>query len=221
MATNVHALKQASAAASPERAALRVAIEQHATAERRLAKINDARERAASVGITAWSTVKAAKSALEEAKTGEGRYLAAVALGEADAAASPLKLATDALTKAEADYELKKKTEDALRGETEAAENELASARAHLNAAVKAAVAADPATQRLVHDYQLAQKTYLDLCKLMSDLSNVGCSPVGQFGEGYAPRHNFLSQGSAPAAQAWLAAISQLRTDADTALPQE
>ena len=206
---------------SPERDQLRAAIEQHATAAKRLAKIGDARERAASVNLAAFSAVKRSKAALEEAATGESHHLASVALGEADAAANPVKAAAAALERAEAAYATSKKTEAALAEQADIAEHELAKAKSQLDDAVKAVVLADLATQRLVHDYQTAQSTYLDLCKLMSALGNVGCHPVGSFGEGYAPDYNFVSRGPAPAAPQWLAAISQLRENADAVLPQE
>jgi chromosome segregation ATPase len=214
------ALKAVPPSRSPERESLHKAIQQHTTAKQRLAKLGDAMERASSNSLNLSQAVSAAKVALDDAAAGEGRYLAAVALNETDASGSPVKAARERLAQTEADYAQAKKTNEALEKETTTAAQALDWATIQLNDRVKAAVRTDPAVTQLVADYQVAQRTYLDKCKLLSALLDAGCCPIdGTFGEGYSPQHNFLSRGQSPAAPRWQAAINALRTDADAELP--
>jgi multidrug efflux pump subunit AcrA (membrane-fusion protein) len=205
---------------SPEREALRVAIQEHVTAKQRLSKISDAQERAGSISLDLSVAVDRAKAALAEAQAGESNYLARVALLEADGAGSPIEAAAAALEKVRSDYAQATKTSAALEKEAVTASQRLDWATINLNDAVKAAVKTDPAVTQLVADYQVAQKTYLDKCRLLSLLLDIGVCPIdGTFGEGYSPQHNFVSRGSAPEAPRWQAAINQLRADADAELP--
>jgi hypothetical protein len=106
--------------------------------------------------------------------------------------------------------------EAALKEQADLAEQELEKAKSRLDDAVKAVVMAGPAAAHLVQDYQLAQQVDFHRTKTIHALSNLGCTLLPQWGEG--------CDGSGPlpaAAQAWLTAISQLRTDADAVLPQE
>jgi chromosome segregation ATPase len=210
---------ESSADRTQERAALHVAIEEHALAKQHVSKLEDARTRASDNPLNLSMAVTQAKAALGEGKAGEDRFLAAVAMCEADAGSSPVKAATAALEKAETDYTQAKKTADALENEAEAAAARLDWVKFKLNDAVKAAVKGDPAMQQLVADHQAAQRAYLEACKLLHALSDIGCNPLGRFGEGYGPQHSESRQGQSPAAVAFLAAIEKLRTDADTPLP--
>ena len=197
---------------TPEREALRIAIEARATAAQRLAKISDARERASDAAIEASSAVKRATVALKEAKQGASRHLAAVALGEAQG--SPVDDATSNLAAAEAHLAAARQTREALDAELTAAERELSTAETRLDDCVRTVASAGMA--QLVADYEVACNVFADHCRIMSVLSRLGCAPLARWG-------GVGDDGSRPdpaAAQEWQAAITALRGDADAELPQ-
>jgi hypothetical protein len=204
---------------TPERAALAAAIREHDDAAARLARVRQAKEEADEVRYRASAALTKAETAVEEAKQTEGARLAAVALGETDDTLSVAD-AELALVQATNDYAVTRNTIAALEARETAERRAVETALRARYEALHAAVKADPATHALVANYQAAQKHYLDLCKLLAALGDIGCCPLEQFGEGYSPRHNFVSQGTAPSAPAWLAAIHELQTNADAPLPQ-
>ena len=216
---SVHALKQVSTAPpprSPEREELRRAIERHAAAAKRRAQIADAQERGETASADAFAAVKHAKTNLEEAKASEGRHLVDIALGKTDAGESPVQTATAALQNAEATLASAKRIAEALAAEGEAAEKEFAAASSRLNDAAGAAAKADPAMQRLLADYQTARATYVDLCRVMTSLSRLGCAPLDSWGGSV----DDIMRPDPIIAQSWQAAVAALRTDADAELPQ-
>src|SRR5664280_3663752 len=82
---------------TPEREQLAEAIARRDTAMKQIARIQAAHERASNTIYDLKDSVDKAIATLDEAKAGEGSYLAAVALGDADAALSPIKTATAAV----------------------------------------------------------------------------------------------------------------------------
>jgi hypothetical protein len=154
---------------TPEREALASAIQRHADAKDRLAKIIAAQEHASEIGRRAFSAVKSSKVVLEEAQASETAHLTAIALGELSRdTPSPIKVASVALETAEADHAAAKKTEKGLADGAEKAERELTWASRHLEDSVKAVVKADPVVEQLIADYRVAQATYLDLCQTLT-----------------------------------------------------
>ena len=81
---------------------------------------------------------------------------------------------------------------------------------------MRAVAETDPAMQRLVGGYEMVRATYVDLCRVVSTLSDLGCAPLASWG----------GSGDDPLrpdpvlAQSWKVAIAALRTDADAPLPQ-
>jgi hypothetical protein len=171
-----------------------------------------AQERAGDVRQNGYAAVKRAGVELEEARANESQYLASVAMGETDEASSPVKVATDALGKAETNYELAMRTADALNEQERTAERELTRAKSNLEDAVKAAVKNDQAMQQLVAEFTEVHGRYLDLKRLLDRL--VGLVPLSRWGGDDPSRPDPAS------VQAWRMALAALRTDADAALPR-
>src|SRR5664280_641688 len=110
---------------TPERESLAEAIARRDIATKRLVRIAAAHERASETVYDLKDSVDKAIATLDEAKAGEGFYLAAVALGEADAALSPVKTAVANVEQANDQLGTARRTRDALETETKAAEREL------------------------------------------------------------------------------------------------
>src|ERR1035437_6819490 len=138
---------------TPEREALAEAIARRDTATKQLARIQAAHERASNTVYDLKDSVDKAIATLDEAKAGEGSYLAAVALGDADAALSPVKAAAAAVEEANDQLGTARRTRDALEDEIKVVERELMLADMALDKCIAAAVKADPATARLVDDF--------------------------------------------------------------------
>src|SRR5664280_3103380 len=110
---------------TPEREQLAEAIARRDTATKQLARIQTAHERASNTIYDLKDSVDKAIATLDEAKAGEGSYLAAVALGDADAALSPVKAAAAAVEEANDQLGTARRTRDALEAEMKAVEREL------------------------------------------------------------------------------------------------
>src|ERR1017187_8206542 len=110
---------------SPEREQLAEAIARRDTATKQLVRIAAAHERASETVYDLKDSVDKAIATLDAAKAGEGSYLAAVALGEADAALSPIKTAAAAVEEANDQLYTARHMRDALEAEIKSAEREL------------------------------------------------------------------------------------------------
>src|SRR5664279_2077462 len=198
---------------SPEREQLAAAQERHGAATKQLVRIQAAHERAADTVYEAKDSVAKAIAALDEAKAGEGSYLAAAALGEADAALSPVKTAAAAVEQANDQLGTARHMRDALEAEIKSAERELMWAKSKLDDAVNDAVKADPATARLVATFSEAERRFMSLRQAMGV---VGTSRLPQGSEFWDCQHNWPALTDAPV---WQAAVTALRTDADAPLP--
>lgn len=199
-------------AQSPERHALREAIERHAQVEERLAKINAAQERASSASINAMIGAKQARVALAEAQQNESRHLAARVLGEVDSTSDPIADAKHKLEQAEQQHETARATRNALEVEARTAESELASARSHLDAALRNVLREAPEVQQLLADLDVAKKTVADVVLKLISL------PPGVTGD-FSWNLNEFNLGQQPKHPRWEAAVAQLKTDADAVLP--
>ena len=198
---------------TPEREQLAEAIARRDTATKQLARIQAAHERAADAVYEAKDSVAKAIAALDAAKAGEGSYLAAVALGEADAALSPIKTATAAVEEANDQLYTARHMRDALEAEIKSAERELMWAKSKLDDAVHAAVKADPATARLVAVFNEAERRFMSLRQAMGV---VGTSRLPKGSEFWDCQHNWPALTDAPV---WQAAVTALASDADAPLP--
>jgi chromosome segregation ATPase len=199
---------------SPEREQLAEAIARRDTATKQLARIQAAHERASNTIYDLKDSVDKAIAALDAAKVGEESYLAAVALGDADAALSPVKAAAAAVEEANDQLGTARRTRDALETETKAAENDLMFADMALDKCVGDVVRAEPAVRKLAAEYAAARRRAVDLQRAMEAVQS------------YLP-DDFLywhGSGSFPDAElvavaAWRAVLKELRTDADAPLP--
>jgi chromosome segregation ATPase len=198
---------------TPEREQLAEAIARRDTATQQLARIQAAHERAADTVYEAKDSVAKAIAALDAAKAGEGSYLAAVALGEADAALSPIKTAAAAVEEANDQLYTARHMRDALEAEIKSAERELMWAKSKLDEAVGEAVNADPATARLVAVFNEAERRFMSLRQAMGV---VGTSRLPKGSEFWDCQHSWPEL---PDAAQWKAAFEALRTDADAPLP--
>src|ERR1035437_5838966 len=143
---------------TPEREALAEAIARRDTATKQLARIQTAHEHASETVYDLKDSVDKAIATLDEAKAGEGSYLAAVALGDADAALSPVKAAAAAVEEANDQLGTARRTRDALEAEMKAVESELMWAKNKLDDAVRDVVRADPAIRKLAGDFSSANR---------------------------------------------------------------
>ena len=197
---------------TPEREALAEAIARRDTATKQLARIQTAHERASNTIYDLKDSVDKAIATLDEAKAGEGSYLAAVALGDADAALSPVKAAAAAVEEANDQLGRCRATRDALEAEVKSAERELMWADMALDKCVGDVVRADPAIRKLATEYAAAQRRAVDLQRAMEAVQS------------YLPDDLQFWHGSIPVAElvavaAWRAVLKELRTDADAPLP--
>ena len=198
---------------TPQREDLAEAIARRDTATKYLTRIQAAHERASETVYDLKDSVDKAIAMLDEAKAGEGSYLAAVALGEADAALSPIKTAAAAVEEANDQLYTARHMRDALEAEIKSAERELMWAKSKLDDAVNDAVKADPATARLVAVFNEAERRFMSLRQAMGV---VGTSRLPQGCEFWDCQHSWPEL---PGAPVWQAAIEALRTDADAPLP--
>jgi len=198
---------------SPEREQLAAAQERHGAATKQLVRIRAAHERAADTVYEAKDAVDKAIATLDEAKAGEGSYLAAAALGEADAALSPVKTAAAAVEQANDQLGTARHMRDALEAEIKSAERELMWAKSKLDDAVNDAVRADPATAQLFAEFSKVERRFMSLRQAMGV---VGTSRLPQGCEFWDCQHSWPEL---PGAPVWQAAIEALRTDADAPLP--
>ena len=158
-------------------------------------------------------SVAKAIAALDAAKAGEGSYLAAVALGEADAALSPIKTAAAAVEEANDQLGTARRMRDALEAEIKSAERELMWAKNKLDEAVGDAVKADPATAQLVAAFNEAERRFMSLRQAMGVVSTSRLPVEAQFWDSI---HTWPAMADAPV---WQAAIAALASDADAELP--
>ena len=198
---------------TPEREALAEAIARRDTATKQLVRIAAAHEHASETVYDLKDSVDKAIATLDEAKAGEGSYLAAVALGDADAALSPVKAAAAAVEEANDQLGTARRTRDALEAEMKAVESELMWAKSKLDEAVGDAVKADPATARLVAVFNEAERRFMSLRQAMGV---VGTSRLPKGSEFWDCQHNWPALTDAPV---WQAAVTALASDADAPLP--
>jgi chromosome segregation ATPase len=197
---------------TPERQSLAQAIARHDAAAKRLAAITAAHERASGAVYDLKDGVDKAIAALDEAKAGEGSYLAAIALGEADATLSPVKTAAANVEQANDQLGTVRRTRDALEAEMKAVESELMWAKSKLDDAVRDVVRADPAIRKLAGDHAAADRHYNDLHRAMETVQNFLPDDLKFWhGTGRWP--------DLAAAATWSAAITALAGDADAPLP--
>jgi chromosome segregation ATPase len=199
---------------SPEREQLAEAIARRDTAEKQLVRVRAAHERASNTIYDLKDSVDKAIATLDEAKVGEGGYLTSVALGEADAALSPVKTAVANVEQANDQLGTARRTRDALETEIKAAERELMFADMALGKCVGDVVRADPAVRQLAAEYAAARRRAVDLQRSMEAV------------QAYLPDDicHWHGSGSFPDAElvvvtAWRAVLKELRTDADAELP--
>ncbi|HEY1474376.1 MAG TPA: hypothetical protein VGF53_09865 [Pseudolabrys sp.] len=197
---------------SPERASLAATIERFNAATQRLHHIKQAQQQAEEQLYGDGGAIRAverAEAALAEAKQGEDAYLANVALGEADASASPVKAAEAEFAKAQGALDSVRKTIAALKQELEAAERELRWATTYRDQARDAVVKAAPELQRLQNDYKIAQAAYFTLRQAMGQMNP------------HLPKF-WDHQDASPytsVADTWRTALKALEADADAPLP--
>jgi chromosome segregation ATPase len=197
---------------TPERQSLALAIARHDATAKRLAAITAAHERASGAVYDLKDGVDKAIAALDEAKAGEGSYLAAIALGEADATLSSVKTAAANVEQANDQLGTVCRTRDALEAEMKAVESELMWAKSKLDDAVRDVVRADPAIRKLAGDHAAADRHYNDLHRAMETVQNFLPDDLKFWhGTGRWP--------DLAAAATWSAAITALASDADAALP--
>jgi chromosome segregation ATPase len=197
---------------TPEREALAEAIARRDTATKQLARIQAAHERASNTIYDLKDSVDKAIATLDEAKAGEGSYLAAVALGDADAALSPVKAAAAAVEEANDQLGTARRTRDALEAEMKAVESELMWTKSKLDDAVRDVVRADPAIRKLAGDHAAADRHYNDLHRAMETMQR------------YLPDDLKFWHGTGrwpdlTGAATWSAAITALASDAGAPLP--
>ena len=192
---------------SPEREQLAEAIARRDTATKQLARIQAAHERASNTIYDLKDSVDKAIAALDAAKVGEESYLAAVALGDADAALSPVKAAAAAVEEANDQLGTARRTRDALETETKAAENDLMFADMALDKCVGDVVRAEPAVRKLAAEYAAAQRAMEAVQSYLPD------DFLYWHGSGSFPDAELV------AVAAWRAVLKELRTDADAPLP--
>jgi chromosome segregation ATPase len=197
---------------SPEREQLAEAIARRDTASKQLVRVQAAHERASNTIYDLKDSVDKAIAALDAAKVGEESYLAAVALGEADASLSPVKTAVANVEQANDLLDTARRTRDALEAEIKAAEREIMFADMALDKCVGDVARADPAIRKLAAEYAAARRRAVDLQSAMEAVQS------------YLPDDLQFWHGSIPAAElvgvaAWKAVLQTLRTDADAPLP--
>jgi chromosome segregation ATPase len=197
---------------SPEREQLAEAIARRDTATKQLVRIAAAHERVSNTIYDLKDSVDKAIATLDEEKAGEGSYLAAVALGEADAALSPVKAAAAVVEEANDQLGTARRTRDALEAEMKAVESELMWAKSKLDDAVRDVVRADPAIRKLAADHAAANRHYNDLHRAMETVQYFLPDDLKFWhGTGRWP--------DLAAAATWSAAITALASDADAPLP--
>lgn len=133
-------LKSVPPSRSPARATLAVAIERQTAAQRQIARLNDALERAHSGLYGDGGASRAASSAaaaLAEAQASESQHLAAVAMGEATPDQNPVAIAERVAAQAKERLANANRTQDALKEQVQVAERELVSANDDLAKAVR------------------------------------------------------------------------------------
>jgi chromosome segregation ATPase len=197
---------------SPEREQLAEAIARHADAARQIARIRAAQERAADTVYEAKDRIAMAISALDEAKATEGSFLAAIALGESAASASPVKDCAAAVEQANDQLDTARRTRDALETEMKAVESEMLFASMAVDKCVGDVVRDAPAIRALAGQYAAAQRRAVDLQRAMETVQSFLPDDL-QFWHGSIPAAELIS------VVAWKAALQTLRTDADAPLP--
>jgi chromosome segregation ATPase len=198
---------------SPEREQLAEAIARRDTATKHLKRIQAAHERASNTIYDLKDRVDKVIATLDEAKAGEGSYLAAVALGEADAALSPVKTAAANVEQANDLLDTARRTRDALETEIKAVERELMFADMATDERIADAVRTDPAVRQLVADFEAASKTYAELRQAMTAVRREWLPDASRSWD------SIRNWPEMPTAVAWKAALAALREDADAPLP--
>jgi chromosome segregation ATPase len=198
---------------TPEREQLAEAIARRDTATKQLARIQAAHERASDTVYELKDGVDKAIATLNEAKAGEGSYLAAVALGEADVALSPVKTAAANVEQANDQLGTARRTRAALEAEIKVVERELMFADMALDERIADAVRADPAVRQLVTDFEVASKTYAELRQAMTA---VRCEWLPDASRSWDSIRNWPEM---PTVATWKAALAALRENADAPLP--
>jgi chromosome segregation ATPase len=198
---------------TPEREALAEAIARRDAATKQLARVQAALDRASDAVYDSKDGVDKAIAALDEAKADEGRHLTAVALGEADAALSPVKTAAAVVEQANEQLATARAMRTALEAEIKTAENDLMWTKNKIDDAVSAAVKTDPAVRQLVADFEAASKTYAELRQAMNVVRRERMPDTPGSWD------SVRNWSELPAATAWKVAIDALASDADALLP--
>lgn len=216
-------------ARTPQREALAAAIERHAAAVEAVRRVEQGREQAAETVYRASDALKAAEAALAEAQADEGGRLAAKALGED---AGPIATDAEASVKqASNDLNIARRTRDALdeRAQREAAE--VGRAKEAVEKCIGEVVRSKTDVARLLGEARVAQANLVSRRIVLRHLFNNGLVAEQEQGElrnfllfennlpvgrGQVEYGNFDSH---PAADAWKAALQELRENADAPLP--
>lgn len=202
----------AAPARSPERQMLADAIARYDRVAEALARL-DAGLAALRSGAP-YAAHEAAEAALADAKLAAPQRLVAEALGEAVPGGQSVADAEKALAEAAAALATHRAAIREVETRRAAAEAEAARAADRRADAVRAVVVADPATARLVAAFGDAQRRLTDLRRAVLGLS----LPQGvatDFALDYMPPWPDL-----PTAPLWRAAVSALRDDPDSPLPE-
>lgn len=215
---------------TPEREQLAEAIARHAAAEQRVARIAAAQEHASGATLEARVAVRKAQDA--RAETNEASFLAAVALGEADPANSPVKAAVVAIDDAEATLNLARRTSAALGEEEKAAASDLQRAKSRLDDAVADVMKAAVSVADLLKEAEAAQADLINRRIVLRHLHRTGCisAPLEQDVRSFLfdifvlpatiGQAEFKNFDNHPAEDSWRAAQSALLRNADAPLPQ-
>lgn len=204
--------KPAPAAAPEPRAALRMAIEEHQAAVRRVADLTKALPAVDAAVMEARSAVEAATRAVEETKAAAAAHATAKALGTAGAAPPSLKDARAQLTDAEDALAVAAGALTDLAKQHEEAQRALSWSRP--DDAIAAVVRADPATQKLIEGYERARQQYADLRQAVELVA--GFLP---YGEQLALLSERLDNTPGGTRSEWERALTALQENADAALP--
>lgn len=197
---------------SPERQKLAAAIERHAAAERQIAALRDARERAFDRFRELNAAAEKAREALEQAIADEGRHLAAELMGEADDAPLTVRDATLALDSATAALDRLRRTREALEEQEKEAAKELEFAALPLRERVRDVVRADPAVRKLAAELTAARDRYRDLLRAADWLGDM-------LPDDLQACRNVNAPADLPTLPLWQAAVKALETDPDAVLP--
>lgn len=212
-------LKAAPAPRSAERIALRAAVDRHDAALRRLGALGQAKETAEQAKRAARKAVTSAQGALDEAVADADGPIAETT--QSDVAAlvrerrAAVRSAKEACNAADESYADAKATEDVIAQQHALAERELTAARHALADRIAAVVRADPATRKLVTNFEQARRSLMDLHLAMQAVSSKNALPDDARFWDSERGDRPMESAAADQMKAWFAALER---DADATL---